>query len=156
MLEAWQPTGCTGTHARRFARQIDGTSTFVIAWDAPGLPVASCEIRWNGCAAPEVAAVFRDCPELNGLQVWPESKQGHGVGTALIGEVERRVHERGVTRLGLGVDDHNGRAAMLYLRMGFAETGVRYLDRYFYVADDGTRSDVADPCRFLVKTLRQR
>jgi ribosomal protein S18 acetylase RimI-like enzyme len=153
VLESWQRTGLSRTHARRYARQVDGVSTFVIGWEASGRPNSSCEIRWDGCNAPEVAAVYGDCPELNGLQVWPEDRQGHGIGTAMIKEVERRVCERGIGHLGLGVDDVNERAAALYLRMGYAETEVRYLDQYFYITDDGTRHDVAEPCRFLVKTL---
>ena len=149
-LEAWQPTGLTRMHARRFGRQVDGRSTYMIAWADRDQPVASCEIRWDGCAAPEVRV---DCPELNGLQVWPEPLQGHGIGTKLIGEVERLVVHRGIALLGLGVDETNSRAASLYLRLGYKDTGIHYVDRYFYITDDGVRHDVGDPCRFLVKTF---
>ncbi|WP_405749578.1 hypothetical protein [Streptomyces sp. NBC_01411] len=45
------------------------------------------------------------------------------------------------------------RAASLYLRLGYHETGCRYLDRYHYLDDEGLRHEVADPCRFLVKQL---
>nr|WP_221377253.1 hypothetical protein [Actinoplanes polyasparticus] len=66
---------------------------------------------------------------------------------------EAVVVARGVERLGMGVDDSNGRAAALYRRLCYGETGCRYLDRYHYVDDAGARHEVADPCRFLVRAL---
>ena len=43
--------------------------------------------------------------------------------------------QRGYHHIGLGVDDQNLRAAALYLRLGYQETGCRYLDRYHYIGD---------------------
>ena len=39
---------------------------------------------------------------------------------------------------------------------GSQEAGCRYLDRYHYIADHGTRHDIADPCRFLIKPIPDR
>ena len=61
---------------------------------------------------------------------------------------------RGLGWIGLGVADDNPRAAALYLRLGFGETGCRYLDRWEMVNEGGERQAFADPCRFLVKNLR--
>ena len=55
--------------------------------------------------------------------------------------------------VGLGVGDDNPRAADLYLHLGYAETGCRYLDRYEITDGSGARQTMADPCRFLVKNL---
>jgi GNAT superfamily N-acetyltransferase len=151
-LEQWQPTGLTRTHQQRARRQSDGDSSYLIVWESD-TPVGTGEIRWNGCGSPEVLARFPDCPELNGLQVWPEGLRSLGIGTELIGAAEQLARQRGFDRIGLGVADDNDRAARLYLRLGYAETGCRYLDRYHYVAEDGTRHEVAEPCRFLVKQL---
>ncbi|HEV7976541.1 GNAT family N-acetyltransferase [Amycolatopsis sp.] len=151
-LERWKPSGLTQVHALRFQRQERGLGTFLIAW-LNGSPAASAEIRWDGCAAVEVQRAFPDCPEINGLQVWPAEIRSQGVGTSLTTEAEIRARQRGYGWLGLGVDDHNDRAAALYLRLGYAETDCRYLDRYYYVSQDGGRHDVADPCRFLIKSL---
>jgi ribosomal protein S18 acetylase RimI-like enzyme len=90
---------------------------------------------------------------LNGLQVWPAERQSHGIGTAIIRAAEARARERGYRQIGLGVADDNPRAAALYLRLGYLETGCRYLDRYHYLDDRGRRHDVADPARFLVNQL---
>jgi GNAT superfamily N-acetyltransferase len=155
VLEAAMPTGSSRFHERRFARHVSGESTFLVGWLA-GNPVAHVEIRWAGCAAPEVQERFPRCPELNGLEIWPPWRRSRGLGTEMITEVERRVAAAGHPRIGLGVGDDNPRAADLYLRLGYAETGCRYLDRYEITDGTGTRRAMADPCRFLVKDLRAR
>ncbi len=152
LLEQWTPSGRSRFHARRFARQQQEQSAFLIAW-SQGSPVGSGELKWHGCDAPEVREKFPDCPELNGLQVSPPELRSHGIGTSLIIYAEDLAQLRGCTQLGLGVDDANERAAALYRRLGYTETGCRYLDRYYYITDDGVRHDVANPARFLVKQL---
>ncbi|GGS33674.1 hypothetical protein GCM10010221_34930 [Streptomyces parvus] len=144
--------GRTRRHAARFDRQEQGLSTFLTAW-ADDVPVGTAQVLWQGCAAPEVQARFPGCPELNGLGIWPPELRSRGIGTALIRAAEERVRAAGHPLIGLGVDDDNGRAAALYLRIGYRETGCRYLDRYAYLDDDGVRHEVVDPARFLVKEL---
>ncbi|MFI9384618.1 GNAT family N-acetyltransferase [Kutzneria sp. NPDC052558] len=153
LLRAYIPTpGQPDRHDKRFERQQSGRSTFLIAW-AGDLPVGAGEILWNGCDAPEINQHYLDCPELNGLDVWPAELRSQGIGTAIISAAEDLARQRACHRIGLGVDDHNPRAAALYLRLGYQETGRRYLDRYHYFDDDGIRHEVADPARFLVKQL---
>ncbi|MEV0675291.1 GNAT family N-acetyltransferase [Actinosynnema sp. NPDC050436] len=153
MLRAHIPTpGDPDRHAVRFARQQRGHSSFLIAW-VDDLPVGAGEVLWRGCAAPEINEHYPDCPELNGLDVWPPELRSQGIGTALITAAEDLVRERGYPRIGLGVDDENPRASALYLRLGYRETGRHYLDRYQYTDPDGTVLDIADPARFLVKSL---
>ncbi|WP_371493564.1 GNAT family N-acetyltransferase [Kitasatospora sp. NBC_00374] len=139
-------------HAQRFARQLAGTSTFLVAWLDAARLAGTCEVRWDGCAAPEVRAVIAGCPEINGLHV-VDALQSRGTGSALIRHAEQLAAERGARLIGLGVDDHgNPRAAALYARLGYRPT-VRYLDRYFYTDDTGAEHQVADPAVFLVKEL---
>ncbi|MFD9893370.1 GNAT family N-acetyltransferase [Amycolatopsis sp. NPDC059027] len=152
LLETHLPSpGANRYHEARYRRQAENTSTFLVAWDGDR-PVAVGEIRWNGCAAPEVRASFPGCPEINGLDV-AEDRRSRGIGTALLATAETCARNRGYHHIGLGVDDDNPRAAALYLRLGYRETGCRYLDRYSYVDADGSSHDVADPARFLVKDL---
>jgi GNAT superfamily N-acetyltransferase len=139
---------------QRLQRQEQGRSTFLIAVTIPdGVPVGMGEIRWDGCAAPEVRQRYPSCPELNGLEVWSAELRSQGIGTAIVRTAEGLARQRGHHQLGLGVDDHNHRAAALYLRLDYQETGCHYLDRYHYIDDNGMRHEVADPGRFLVKTL---
>jgi ribosomal protein S18 acetylase RimI-like enzyme len=144
--------GRTRHHEARFQSQQQGLSTFLTAW-IDDLPVGSGEVRWRGCAAAEVHERYPDCPEINGLAVWPAERHSRGIGTAIIHAAESLAARRGCRRIGLDVDDWNGRAAALYLRLGYEETDCRYLDRYHYIDDDGARHDIADPCRFLIKSL---
>ena len=53
-----------------------------------------------------------------------------GIGTAIVHAAETLARRRGYQQIGLGVDDHNHRAAALYLRLGYRETGCHYTDRY--------------------------
>ncbi|MFG3348979.1 GNAT family N-acetyltransferase [Streptomyces sp. NPDC048018] len=142
--------GAPTRHADRFARQEAGLGTYLIAW-RDGLPAGNGQIRWDGCAAPEVRAALGDCPELNGLDV-REELRGQGIGTALIRAAEELSRERGKTHLGLGVAPDNPRAAALYARLGYTPV-TAYTDRYAYTDADGVRHTCADACTFLVKRL---
>ncbi len=152
LLERWTTSGLSRHHATRFGRQQQGASTYLIAW-SQGSPVGAGELKWSGCDETQVRDAFPGCPELNGLQVAPAQLRSRGIGTAIISHAEDLARRRGCDRLGLGVDDSNERAARLYLRLGYAGPGCRYLDRYHYITGDGVRHQVADPARFLVKQL---
>ncbi|MFJ9580213.1 GNAT family N-acetyltransferase [Streptomyces sp. NPDC101191] len=142
--------GAPTRHADRFARQEAGQGTYLIAW-RDGRPAGHGQVRWDGCAAPEVRAAVGDCPEFNGLDV-REELRGRGVGTALILAAEELARERGRTLLGLGVAHDNPRAAALYARLGYAPV-TAYTDRYAYTDPAGLRHACADACTFLVKRL---
>ncbi len=140
----------TSYHAQRYAAQVAGRSTFLVVW-VDDRPVATGEIRWDGCRAPEVRAVVPDCPEINGLEV-VEALRSQGIGTALVRHAEHLAAARGVRTIGLGVGDYNHRAAALYARLGYLPR-VPYLDRYTYTDDAGVEHPVEDACVFLSKEL---
>lgn len=148
-LEAWQPTGNSHTNSWRFSHQQAGTSTYYLAAfrQTPGQFVGSCEIRWDGCAAPEVPR----SPEINGLQVWPEHLKSRGIGTQILALVEHEALARDHTSLGLGVDDP--RAKALYLRLGYTYSGVDYVDRYTWTDASHQVHHVADRAQWMTKTL---
>lgn len=153
LLRSHIPTfGRPERHTTRFERQRHGESTLLVAW-IDGLPVGAGEIRWRGCAAPEINQRYPHCPELSGLDVWPPERRSQGIGTALVRAAEDLTRQRGYAQLGLGVEDTNHRAAALYLRLGYQETDSHYLDRHEHTDENGTRHAVADPARFLVKNL---
>lgn len=152
VLEAAYPSN----HEQRYRRQRGGDSTYLTLWDDDGTSIGSGEIMWTGAKEPEVREHVPDCPELNGLTVWPADRHSHGIGTQMIEHAAQLIRQRGFARVGLGVGDDNPRAAALYLRLGFAETAIRYLDRWTATDDAGNRRDFAYPCRFLVKDLAAR
>lgn len=65
--------------------------------------------------------------ELISMWVAPGAR-GHGVGDALIGEVERLARSTGATVLWLLVMEHNATATALYRRNGFEPTGEVVVD----------------------------
>jgi GNAT superfamily N-acetyltransferase len=145
------PPGEGFAHAPRYARHCDGTSTFLVAW-LGDRPVGSCEIRWEGCTAPEVTAVHPRCPEVSGLGVWPGTLRERGVGEALIGTAERLALGRDRDSIGLGVAKNNPRAEALYKRLGYHPL-TPYLDCWSYEDSSGVAHRVADACLFMVKGL---
>ncbi|TXS45990.1 GNAT family N-acetyltransferase [Streptomyces sp. uw30] len=143
--------GALSFHARRFARQQRGESTYLVAW-LEGRPVGHVEMRWIGCDAPAVRTARPGCPEINGLGVWPEELRSRGIGTALVQAAETLARERGITVVGIGVAKDNPRAAALYARLGY-EPLLDYHDRWSYEGPDGALHDWVDACTFLVKDL---
>ncbi|MEU6669941.1 GNAT family N-acetyltransferase [Streptomyces sp. NPDC046727] len=139
--------GLTSFHARRFARQQAGESTYLIG-RLDGRPVGHAEMRWTGCRAPEITA---DCPEIGGLEIGAELRS-RGLGSALIRACEDLARERGLPLVGIGVARDNPRAAALYARLGYRPL-ADYLDRYSYVDTDGRERECVDPCTFLTKGL---
>jgi ribosomal protein S18 acetylase RimI-like enzyme len=63
--------------------------------------------------------------------------QGHGLGTRLIEEAERRILGRGFTRSLLGVETDNLRASSLYERLGYRAYG-RDTESWEEQNEDGT------------------
>jgi GNAT superfamily N-acetyltransferase len=96
-LEAAHPAN----HEERFARQRSGDSTYLTLRDDDGTSVGSGEIMWTGAKEPEVRTYIPDCPELNGLTVWPPERQSHGIGTRMIEHATQLVRQRGFARVGL-------------------------------------------------------
>lgn len=150
-LEKAMPTRGTGAHASHLARQREGQATFLIAWEY-GAPVGSAVIRWNGDRDRDVRAALGDCPEISTLAVAP-AWQGHGVGTALVTAAEHRIRQRGYIRAGIGVGEDNPRAARLYGRLGYVDTGLRVTSRYDYPDEHGVMQEIVEHDRVLIKDL---
>ncbi|MFI7243495.1 GNAT family N-acetyltransferase [Streptomyces qinglanensis] len=152
LLEAHMPLrGAATPHEARYARQRQGSATFLLAWK-DRRPVGSCEIRWAGCEAPEVRAAHPGCPEVHGLGVWHGALRAQNISTALLREVERLAAERGCRAVGLGVEKNNPRASALYGHLGYRDS-VPYLDCWSYQDGAGVVHRVADACLFMVKKL---
>lgn len=150
LLDLHMPSPSAGSqHALRYARHLEGSSTFLVAW-RDGRPVGSCEVRWDGCDAPEVRAVRPGCSEIEGLGDWPGTLRSHRVACALICAAEELARLRGRTSLGMGVERNNPRTEALYKRLGYSPA-TPYLDLWSYEDGAGVTHRVADACTFLSK-----
>ena len=151
-LERHLPTRPSGVHAQHFAQQEAGRWSYLVAY-IDEMPAGVCVIRWEGWTESQALSTYPDCPELTNLQVHT-ARRRLGVGTALIRSAEERARARGYHRLGIAVAEDNPKAAALYARLGFADTGLRAESRYLYPDDHGRSQEVVEHNALLVKDLR--
>jgi ribosomal protein S18 acetylase RimI-like enzyme len=149
LLERRMPTGGTDAHRHHFRRQQAGIRTDLIAW-ADEEPVGGCLICWDGCVAAETRAAMPGAVEICNVHVHPGARGG-GVGTALLYQAEQRIAARGIIRCVVSVATDNPRAAALYTRLGYTDTGVSSIARYPYGGVEVVEYNLA-----LGKDLRQR
>ncbi|MCR8671324.1 GNAT family N-acetyltransferase [Agrococcus sp. HG114] len=126
--------------ASHLRRQEAGEALFLVALE-DGEPLGSSVL------------VPGDVPELRHLFV-AEAARGRGVGASLIGAAEREAAAMGATLVELGVSVDNPRAAALYRRLGYAETGERSTTTYEYVDRDGVRRTATETDVPMRKRLR--
>ncbi|WP_307864334.1 GNAT family N-acetyltransferase [Agrococcus sp. TF02-05] len=138
-LAASEPPGAA-VAASHLRRQEAGEVLFLVALE-DGEPLGS------GVLVPG------DVPELRHLFV-AEAARGRGIGASLIGAAEREVAAMGATLIELGVGVDNPRAAALYRRLGYAETGERSTTTYEYVDRDGVRRTATETDVHMRKRLR--
>jgi ribosomal protein S18 acetylase RimI-like enzyme len=141
VLDRSIPTGANDVHRAFLRRQATGDATYLVAWRGAE-PVGSGVIRWAGRSpSPD--------PEISNLYV-PESLQGGGIGTAIVRFAEELIRGRGFGRVSIGVDVSNARAAALYQRLGYRDTGRRWTASYTYFDRDGVEQSETEHVRVLV------
>jgi GNAT superfamily N-acetyltransferase len=79
--------------------------------DDPGRPIACCQLEWHGDSG------------YFGLFAVRPARQGGGIGKAVLAEAERRVAERGCTRMRMTVLSARTDLIAFYQRRGYATTG---------------------------------
>ncbi|MCO7221068.1 GNAT family N-acetyltransferase [Klenkia sp. PcliD-1-E] len=139
-------------YAAHLAAQADGLCTVLVA-EVGGRVVGTGMLRRE----PRDAVVrerWGSMPEISNLQVHPD-EQGRGHGTALVEAACARAAADGHPRVGIGVGQDNPGAARLYLRLGFAETGLAYADHYTWTDAEGVEHHAAEDVRYLVRELGQ-
>lgn len=139
-----------GAHRQRLEHQRSGASTYLVA-TSDG-PVGVGIVRWEGPFDAGVAERWPDCVEVNHLYVLSHARN-RGVGRSLVRAAEALCRDRNVRQVGIGVADGNSAAARLYERLGYGGSDDRYVTNYQHLDIDGTRRDVTERNRFLVKRL---
>ena len=134
------PSGRNDVHRSFLARQAQGHASYLVAWRG-GRPVGVGVVRWTGRGG------YPD-PEISNLHV-PEPLQSQGIGTAIVHFAEELVRARGHRRIVIGVDEHNLRAAALYERLGYADTGARWTGTYTWYDRAGTEREESEHVRVL-------
>ncbi len=141
-----------GRHHDRFTQQQDGRLTYLIAW-LDGIPVGHTMVRWEGTTDAYVADRISECAHVEDLFVMPELRS-RGIGTRILGHVERLAAERGFTWIGLAVGTDNPRARALYERLGYVDTGFGVFEiGGTYTDIHGNVREWREVCEYLVKGL---
>ena len=148
-LEALERDLPSPHHRRRAALHEAGTATFLVAW-RDARPVGYLLVRWDGADEEIVHRLLGTFPELNAVTVRPQL-QSRGIGSALIEDAERRVAERGCSRVGLAVGIDNPRARALYERLGYECWEHGTLDVSWPVPGEARRE--SETCVYLTKEL---
>jgi ribosomal protein S18 acetylase RimI-like enzyme len=144
-LDRALPTGRNDVHRAFLARQASGEATYLTAWRGHAA-VGVGAVRWTGRGgSPD--------PELSNLHV-PPRLQSQGIGTAIVHFAEDLARSRGYARLAIGVDEDNVRAAALYERLGYADTGRRWTGSYSWYDEAGTEHEETEHVRVLTLPLR--
>lgn len=134
------PTGRNDVHRAFLTRQEAGDASYLVVWRGVE-PIGSGLVRWGG---PD--------PEISNLQV-PESLRSRGIGAAIVRRAEELVRERGFGRVVIAVGEDNPRAAALYERLGYRDTGRRSTTSYTYFDTDGVERSATEHDRILALDL---
>ena len=144
VLDRAIPTGSNDMHRALLARQAAGDASYLVAWRGAE-PVGVGLVRWAGRGpVPE--------PEITNLHV-SEPLQSQGIGTAIVRLAEDLVRGRGHRRVVIGVDEDNVRAAALYERLGYRDTGLRWTGSYTWYDESGRRHEESERVRVLALDL---
>lgn len=149
LAAAWP--GQADVHHAHFVHQSAGHTTYLIAWDGDQ-PLGELVIQWTGCVAPNAAYTYPRAIEINHLHVRKEHR-GRGVGTQLMAEAEALITRRGDHQSAVSVDGTNVRAARLYLRLGYARTGIVDASTYTWTDAGGVEREANETNELLVKEL---
>jgi ribosomal protein S18 acetylase RimI-like enzyme len=143
-LDRGLPTGRNDVHRAFLTRQGAGEVSYLAAWRG-NAAVGVGAVRWTGRGGwPD--------PELSNLHV-PEPLRSQGIGTAIVHFAEDLVRFRGYARLVIGVDENNVRAAALYERLGYADTGRRWTGSYTWFDEAGAEHAETERVRVLALPL---
>jgi GNAT superfamily N-acetyltransferase len=132
-------------HEARAQLQRDGRAVYLVAWsdDAP-LGHALLRLPPHGRRPhPHV----EDAPHVEDLFV-ADVHRRRGVGTRLLGEVEREARRLGHDRISLVVGTRNDGARRLYVRLGYVDAGLGEFE-----VPGAAGGGKADVCTALVKGL---
>lgn len=132
--------------------QLFGLQTLAIAWDGKQ-PKGYGFIYWPGPRELAVADLIPGCPEIFRMTVMPQY-QSAGIGTDIIDFFEDQAKSKGYASIGLAVAYENKRAAALYRRLGYAETGSNdFTASYQQEGSDASVVTITERCTFLQKLL---
>jgi ribosomal protein S18 acetylase RimI-like enzyme len=145
-LSKLQATLPSGSHQKRLNKQLQGTAEYLIAW-VDDKPAGFFLLDWQG------QQYLPGVPEISGGEVRADLRS-RGIGTALIGECERRAKQHGAKQVCLLVAHDNPNARQLYERLGYRDSGLKdVVAEYDDTNAAGETRHFREECALLVKEL---
>lgn len=136
----------SGSHQKRFNKQLAGTAEYLIAW-VNDEPAGFFLLDFQG------QQYLPDAPEISGGEV-KTSLRSHGIGAALIKACEERARLHGSKRVCLLVAHDNPNARRLYERLGYRDSGIKDVaTEYDDTNTAGETRHFREECSLLVKEL---
>lgn len=129
-------------------------TTIIVAW-LDRTPVGIGWTHWDGPRDAVLMTRIGRVPEIHRLHV-NRRYRCFGLGTRIIKSFELLAYEKGLVWIGLGVHTRNHRATTLYRRLGFLETGERYLDEFVIPRADGKMHQVSEPAIYMIRDISTR
>jgi GNAT superfamily N-acetyltransferase len=133
------PSWSSAEYGRRLRAQEAWQLVQVVAWDED-VPVGKGHVLFPGHEQWSISAHRWNCPEVRDVFVAPGYRR-RGIATAVMGELEDAVRDRGMSRIGLAVaqDEEAGPAQALYERLGYVVAHGPFVATTTLQADDGPK-----------------
>ncbi|MEU5262825.1 GNAT family N-acetyltransferase [Amycolatopsis sp. NPDC021455] len=144
--------GDHGFFIDRLRRQRNGRGALFVAW-LGDRPAGDVYLWLERAEEKPIQWHLPGVPLLTHLEVHSELRN-RGIGSALVGTVERYLMEEGYERVALAVRTDNTRARELYRRLGYVDWGHGEVVCYARTTSpDGRIQEEAELCHVLVKDL---
>lgn len=141
-----QATIPSGSHQKRFNKQLAGTAEYLIAW-VNDEPAGFFLLDFQG------QQYLPGVPEISGGEV-KTSLRSNGIGAALIKACEERARLHGSKHVCLLVAHDNPNARRLYERLGYRDSGVKnVVAEYDDTNAAGETRHFREECSLLLKEL---
>ncbi|HUD11495.1 MAG TPA: GNAT family N-acetyltransferase [Candidatus Saccharimonadia bacterium] len=107
----------SGSHQKRFDKQLAGTAEYLIAW-VNDKPAGFFLLDYQG------QQYLPGIPEIRDGEVTGRLRS-RGIGSALIHECEKRAKLHGSNKVSMLVARDNPRARQLYKKLGYRDSGIQ-------------------------------
>lgn len=150
-LEVFLSSGDYTKHKSRLQAQKEGLVDYLIVRGI--VPLGHLLIVWNGGEDGPLSDRENNEPFIEDVYVHPVARN-RGIGILLMDEAEKIVRQRGFDRVGLTVALNNPRVEAMYVKRGYADSGLgTFESKRIFMDKKGRRKHWTSTVKYLVKDL---
>lgn len=116
-------------------------------------PVGVCIVRWDGPFDARVAELWPGCVEVT-ISTCCRRRATAASAARSSPQPRHAAPSVNIALIGIGVADDNSEAARLYERLGYTDSGTRYVTDYEYTDVGAATIRAHERNRFLLKSPR--